>query len=82
MMMEVHVQKWGNSLVLRIPQSIAIEAGLSQNTPFELTLEEGRLVIKLIQAHSCRLEDLLEGITPDNLHGEVTTGGGLGAETW
>ncbi len=80
--METHIQKWGNSLALRIPQAFATEVGLSQNTPVELTLEEGRIVIKPIQADSYRLEDLLEGITPDNLHGEVTTGGQLGNETW
>jgi antitoxin MazE len=81
-MMEARIQKWGNSLALRIPQAFAAEAGLSQNTPVELTLEEGRLVIKPIPAHPYRLEDLLTRITPDNLHGETASGDRLGNETW
>ncbi len=80
--MQARIQKWGNSLALRIPQAFAAAAGLSQDSPVELTLEEGRLVIKPIPAHSYRLDDLLAGITADNLHGEVDTGGRLGNEAW
>ena len=80
--METRIQKWGNSLALRIPQAFAAEAGLSQDSPIELTLEEGHLVIKPIPAGSFKLEDLLAGITPDNLHGEISTGAPVGKEAW
>jgi antitoxin MazE len=80
--METRIQKWGNSLALRIPQAFAAEAGLSQDSPVELTLEEGRLVIKPVPAGPFTLEDLLAGITPDNLHGEISTGASVGKEVW
>lgn len=80
--METRIQKWGNSLALRIPQAFAAEAGLSQDSPVELTLDEGRLVIKPIATHTFTLEALLAGITPDNLHGEISTGGPVGKEVW
>lgn len=80
--METRIQKWGNSLALRIPQAFAAEVGLSQDSPVELTLEEGRLVIKPVPAGTFTLEDLLAGITPDNLHGEVDTGAPVGKEVW
>jgi antitoxin MazE len=80
--MGTRIQKWGNSLALRIPQAFAAEAGLSQDSPVELTLDEGRLVIKPIATHTFTLEDLLAGITPDNLHGEISSGESVGKEVW
>ena len=80
--METRIQKWGNSLALRIPQAFATEAGLSQDSPVELTLDEGRLVVKAITTRTFTLEDLLAGITPDNLHGEIGTGAPVGKEAW
>jgi antitoxin MazE len=80
--METRIQKWGNSLALRIPQAFAREIGLSQDSSVELSLEEGRLVITPVPAAGVRLEDLLAGITPDNLHGEADTGSPVGNEAW
>jgi antitoxin MazE len=80
--MEARIQKWGNSLALRIPQAFAADVGLSQDSPVELTLEEGRLVITPVMAGAFTLEDLLAGITPDNLHAEIGTGAPVGNEAW
>lgn len=44
--MKTRIQKWGNSLALRIPKSFAAEAGLSENSPVDLALVEGRLVVQ------------------------------------
>ena len=80
--METRIQKWGNSLALRIPQAFAREIGLSPDSAVELSLEEGRLVITPVPAARIRLEDLLAGITPDNRHGEADTGIPVGDEAW
>jgi antitoxin MazE len=80
--METRIQKWGNSLALRIPQAFAADVGLLQDSPVELTLEEGRLVITPVRAGRFTLEDLLAGITPDNLHAEISTGAPMGKEVW
>lgn len=80
--MEARIQKWGNSLALRIPQAFAAEVGLSQNSPVELTLEAGRLVIKPILAERYLLEDLLADVSPENLHGEMDTGAQMGNDIW
>lgn len=80
--METRVQKWGNSLALRIPQAFAAEVGLSQDSPVELTLEAGRLVIRPIVAERYRLDDLLADVNPENLHREVDTGDPMGNEAW
>ena len=43
--MRTRVQKWGNSLALRIPKSFADEVGLEKETTVEVSLSEGTLVI-------------------------------------
>lgn len=80
--MKTHVQKWGNSLALRIPKTFALEAGLSENAAVELSLVEGKLVVESIQKRKPTLDELLQGITDENLHGEWDTGSPAGKEIW
>ena len=79
--MRTKVQKWGNSLALRIPKPFADEVGLRPDTAVDVSLEEGKLVISRSQS-SISLDELLEGITPANLHQEVNSGPAVGNETW
>ena len=56
--MKTRVQKWGNSLALRIPKSFAEEAGLRADTAIELSLVESRLVVPPITPQLLTLEEL------------------------
>lgn len=80
--MRLRVQKWGNSLALRIPRSLATETSLESGSEVDLALVEGRLVITPLADPAYRLDDLLALITPENLHTETDTGPSLGAEAW
>jgi antitoxin MazE len=80
--MRARVQRWGNSLALRIPKAFATETELESGSEVELTLDEGRLVVTPVSTSAYRLEDLLARVTPENLHGEVDTGPGVGREAW
>jgi antitoxin MazE len=80
--MRIRVQKWGNSLAFRIPRSYAVETAIESGSEMDLTLEDGRLVLTPLPIPNYRLEDLLDGITPENLHGEIDTGPSMGAEAW
>ena len=80
--MRTRVQKWGNSLALRIPKSFAVEAGLKRETSVELSLANGKLVITPIAEPKPTLKQLLAKITKENLHHEVDTGSATGNETW
>ena len=80
--MKTRVQKWGNSLALRIPKSFAADAGLGEDTPVELTLRDGALVVRLVPHAPPTLDELLRGVTDDNLHGEWDTGPAVGKEAW
>ncbi len=80
--MRTHVQKWGNSLALRIPKPFAIEIGLQRNSPVEVSLVDGRLVIIPVVEPTFTLEHLLAQVSKDNLHGEIETGPAVGREVW
>ena len=80
--METRVQKWGNSLALRIPKPLAADAGLKDDSPVELSLVDGRLVITPMAKPGVDLEQLLAQVTESNLHGEVNTGPAMGGEIW
>jgi len=80
--MKTKVQKWGNSLALRIPKPFADEVGLRPDSAVEVSLEKGKLVVSATESFSISLEELLEGVTPRNLHREVRTGKAVGNEVW
>ena len=80
--MTSRVQKWGNGLALRIPKPLAAEIGLKDNSPVELTLCEGKLIISPSVRPAASLDDLLAKVTKMNLHSEVSTGRARGAGVW
>lgn len=76
------VQRWGNSLGLRIPRAFAEEAGVEAGAEVDLSIRDGDLVVKPARRVKYRLGELLRKITARNLHGEVDTGGPVGREAW
>jgi antitoxin MazE len=80
--MKTRIQKWGNSLALRIPKSFAAETGLREDTPIELSLVEGKLIVQPLSNEPLTLDELLRGITDQNLHDEWDTGPAVGKEIW
>ena len=76
------MQKWGNSLALRIPKSFATEAGLRNESAVEISLEEGKLVIMPVVEQELTLEQLMTQVTEENVHHEIDTGPAAGRETW
>ena len=80
--MKVQIQKWGNSLALRIPKSFAIESKVKQGSVVEVSLEQDKIVVAPIAEPEFTLDDLLAKVTKRNLHKEVDTGRSLGKEAW
>ena len=80
--MKARIQKWGNSLALRIPKALAEEVHVRQNTQVEISLVDGKIVVEPVKTADWTLEDLLEGITDENLHLEVESGPSVGKEVW
>ena len=80
--MKTRVQKWGNSLALRIPKSFANEVGLERETSVEISIADDKLVITPIAKPRPTLKQLLAEVTEENLHHEVDTGFAVGSEMW
>lgn len=68
--MKARVQKWGNDLALCIPKPFATRVGLQRNSPVELSLVNGKIVIAPVVEPALTLEHMLAQITQDNLHSE------------
>lgn len=79
--MKTTVQKWGNSLAVRIPRPFAEEIQLEENTTVDLSIRGGKLVIVPAEPE-ITLESLVEQITDENRHGEVDMGRPVGNEVW
>ena len=80
--MVTKIQKWGNSLGLRIPKSFAKEAGVENGSAVDIALEEDRIVIRPLRSEVFQLSDLLSQVREDNLHEEISTGDAVGKEAW
>ena len=78
--MHVNIQKWGNSLAVRIPKAFAEEIGLEEHSSVRLTLKEGGLLITPDAGAKWSLAELLLRVTEDNKHREWETGAAEGAE--
>ena len=78
--MRTKIQKWGNSLGLRIPRSLAEEAGVEAGSEVDLSIRRGDLVVKPARRTKYRLNDLLRQMTSKNIHAEVDAGAPVGRE--
>jgi antitoxin MazE len=75
------VQKWGNSLGLRIPKALAAEAKVGEGCPVELSIEKGALLVRPLRRRYT-LDELLTQVTKSNIHGELSSGAPMGREAW
>ena len=64
--MKVSVQRWGNSLALRIPKAVATETDLTDGAVVNLTFNKGKIVLTPEREVKFKLEDLLSKITKAN----------------
>ncbi len=78
--MEAVIQKWGNSLGLRIPSNLAKDLKLRDGESVVITGESDRLIIQPPRKETLRSK--LKRITKDNLHSELGTGSAQGRESW
>ena len=80
--MRGQIQKWGNSLALRIPKAFAEETGITENSPVEIRVSDWQIIITRIEIPQYDLDTLLAQVTPKNIHGEIDTGDQRGNEAW
>ena len=80
--MKTKVRRWDNNLALRIPKLFAAETKIGPNTEVDLSLVEGKLVVTPVERSKYSLEQLVENITEENTHAEISTGEPVGNEVW
>jgi antitoxin MazE len=80
--MMAKIQKWGNSLAVRIPKSIAEDTHLSYGKSIDMAVREGRIIIEPSRKQRFKLNDLLRGVTSQNKHAEISSGDAVGGEVW
>ena len=80
--MTTKIQRWGNSLALRIPKLLAQDAHLKKGAPVNLSVIHGQLVIEPSPTPKYSLFDLLRSVTKKNCHTEIKTGKAVGNEIW
>ena len=76
------VQKWGNSLGVRIPKPLAQDASLKEGATVQMMVQDGRLVLEAQSAPRYELDTLLESVNRKNIHREISSGAPVGKEAW
>lgn len=80
--MKTVLQKWGNSLALRIPRTVAAEIAVAEGHAVDLQVSKGRIVVAPVTKKRYELADLIAGMTAKNGHAEVESGKPRGRESW
>jgi len=80
--MECVIRQWGNSAAIRIPAAFLQSCKLKINDPVVLSEQDGTLIISSAKSKSALLSEMLEKITPENVHAEVDSGERVGKEFW
>ena len=78
--MKTTAQKWGNSLAIRVPKSIAQQAGLKVKDGLDIEVRKGVLVLRPHLRQVYRLEDLVKRMTLHSAHKALDFGGPVGRE--
>jgi antitoxin MazE len=81
--MRARVQRWGNSLALRIPHAFGRELNLRPESSVDMTIDAGRLILVPIEDSVVpTLSQLLDQVSDENRHAEVESGQPVGNESW
>lgn len=80
--MTAAIAKWGNSLAIRIPQAIAEQVQIQAGSEISMDIIDGKIVLTPHRQRKYTLDELLDGMTSDNLHTEISTGVSVGNEAW
>jgi antitoxin MazE len=80
--MQARIQKWGNSLAVRIPKTFASQSNLGQDSLVDMSVENGKIILYPLPQPEMTLAQMLADITPENMHDEVDTGAAVGQEIW
>jgi antitoxin MazE len=83
MILTQSLQKWGNSAGVRLPKKVIEEAHLKLDEPLEITIKDKSVILTpLTKGKQVNLDDMLKGVTPEDVGGEYDWGSPVGKEVW
>jgi antitoxin MazE len=80
--METKVQKWGNSLAVRLSKHVVQESRIREGSLVGVEVDDGRIVLEVMGRKQYSLRTLLAKVTKKNAQGEVDLGRSTGKEIW
>ena len=80
--MHIRVQKWGNSLAVRIPKPLAEDAKVVEGTVLDLAVSKGKVIATPVKKNKQSLQQMLAKVSRKNLHAEIESGAPVGREAW
>lgn len=78
--MTTKIQKWGNSLAIRIPKSLAESSQIREGSEIKLSLEHDKIIVTKKDKPKYTLKDLVSKISKSNIHEEISFGSPAGKE--
>lgn len=78
--METKIQKWGNSLAVRLPKAFAEQAGIENGSDVQISIQDGNIILVPVKDHAKLLDALLEKIDESTRHSEIDFGKPVGKE--
>lgn len=76
------VQKWGNSLGVRIPKTIAQDSAMREGSAVDMMVQDGRIILQPRRSRKYHLGAMLKSVSGKNLHTEIDSGAPTGKEAW
>ncbi|OGQ34225.1 MAG: hypothetical protein A3F16_07750 [Deltaproteobacteria bacterium RIFCSPHIGHO2_12_FULL_43_9] len=80
--MKSKLQKWGNSLAIRIPKTLSEEINVGRGSEVKLEVVDKKIIIEVVKETTYTLQNLLDCVNKDNIHSEIETGKPKGKELW
>ena len=82
--METKVQRWGNSLAVRIPKAYALQMGIEADSVVALRLDGTTLLTEPVREADLvpTMDEMLDRVTPENMQPEIDFGPPVGREVW
>jgi len=80
--MKTKIQKWGNSLGVRLPKSIAEQKSLREGLGVSVVLDKNNQIVLELEPDTVSLDAIVANINPENLHSETDWLEASGNEIW
>lgn len=80
--MQVQVEETEKGLAILIPAELIHGSQVKAGSTLDLTLVDSKLIVAPLRRSKYTTEELIAGVTDENIHGEIDWGPPVGKEIW